>query len=52
VHLEIYPSYRSRDKLKYLAGTELAAGTFASDTLPEFTARELRAVPVDVDRAC
>jgi len=32
--------------LKYLAGTELAAGMFANDTLPEDTARELRSVEV------
>jgi UDPglucose--hexose-1-phosphate uridylyltransferase len=50
LHAEIYPAYRTRNKLKYLAGTELAAGTFASDTLPETTARELRAVPVEVGR--
>lgn len=46
LHAEFYPPYRSSDKLKYLAGTELAAGLFASDTLPEETARELQAVPI------
>src|SRR3954454_23366918 len=35
LHAEFYPPYRTRDKLKYLAGTELAAGMFAMDALPE-----------------
>jgi UDPglucose--hexose-1-phosphate uridylyltransferase len=47
LHAELYPPYRTRDKLKYLAGTEIAAGMFASDALPEDKARELQAVPVD-----
>jgi UDPglucose--hexose-1-phosphate uridylyltransferase len=42
--VEFYPPLRSRDKLKYLAGTEIGAGTFAMDALPENTARELREV--------
>jgi UDPglucose--hexose-1-phosphate uridylyltransferase len=46
LHAEFYPPYRSTDKLKYLAGTELAAGMFANDTLPEDKARELQAVIV------
>ncbi|MGM0366540.1 MAG: galactose-1-phosphate uridylyltransferase [Actinomycetota bacterium] len=41
-HLEFYPPYRTRDKLKYLAGCELGAGTFINDTLPEEKAAELR----------
>jgi UDPglucose--hexose-1-phosphate uridylyltransferase len=49
LHLEFYPPYRTRDKLKYLAGTELASGLFASDSLPEEAARELQAVPVDIE---
>src|SRR6185369_1236946 len=35
LHLELYPPYRSRDRLKYLAGTEVGAGMFANDALPE-----------------
>jgi hypothetical protein len=31
------------DRLKYLAGSELGAGTFTADTLPEEKARELQA---------
>jgi UDPglucose--hexose-1-phosphate uridylyltransferase len=46
VHAELYPPYRTRDRLKYLAGTELAAGFFAMDALPEEKARELQAVAV------
>jgi UDPglucose--hexose-1-phosphate uridylyltransferase len=46
LHAEFYPPYRTRDKLKYLAGTELAAGMFANDALPEDKARELQAVAV------
>ena len=46
LHAEFYPPYRTRDKLKYLAGTEIAAGMFASDALPEDKARELQNVAV------
>jgi len=46
LHAEFYPPYRTRDKLKYLAGTELAAGMFANDALPEEKAQELQAVNV------
>jgi UDPglucose--hexose-1-phosphate uridylyltransferase len=37
--------------LKYLAGTELAAGMFAMDVLPETTAYELQQVEVSLDEA-
>ncbi|MBF6595319.1 MAG: galactose-1-phosphate uridylyltransferase [Thermaceae bacterium] len=43
-HVEFYPALRTADKLKYLAGTEIAAGTFAMDALPEETAKALREV--------
>ena len=46
VHFECYPAYRMRDRLKYLAGSELGAGVFTADTLPEATARELQQVEV------
>jgi UDPglucose--hexose-1-phosphate uridylyltransferase len=49
LHAEFYPPYRTPDKLKYLAGTELAAGMFANDALPEEKAKELQAVPVDLE---
>jgi len=46
LHVELYPAYRKRDRLKYLAGSELGAGVFTADTLPEEKALELRAVEV------
>jgi UDPglucose--hexose-1-phosphate uridylyltransferase len=48
LHFEIYPPYRTKDKLKYLAGTELGAGVFINDSLPEEKAAELRAVKVEL----
>jgi UDPglucose--hexose-1-phosphate uridylyltransferase len=48
LHAEFYPPYRSADKLKFLAGTELAAGLFAMDVLPETSARELQLVEVSL----
>ena len=45
-HLEFYPPYRSRDKLKFLAGVESGTGFFVNDTLPEQKAAELQAVAV------
>jgi UDPglucose--hexose-1-phosphate uridylyltransferase len=49
VHAEFYPPYRTREKLKYLAGTEIGAGFFTNDALPEDKAAELRGVPVRVE---
>ncbi|MGY4515963.1 galactose-1-phosphate uridylyltransferase [Lysobacter sp. HA18] len=49
LHAEFYPPYRTRDRLKYLAGTELAAGWFAMDALPEDKARDLQQIDVDID---
>jgi UDPglucose--hexose-1-phosphate uridylyltransferase len=49
LHCEFYPPYRTATKLKYLAGTELAAGLFANDTLPESIAQELQGVVVHLD---
>jgi len=46
LHAEIYPPYRTPTKLKYLAGTEIAAGFYAMDALPEDKARELQQVEV------
>jgi UDPglucose--hexose-1-phosphate uridylyltransferase len=46
VHVEIYPAYRMPGRLKYLAGSEVGAGVFTADTLPEDTAAALRAVAV------
>jgi UDPglucose--hexose-1-phosphate uridylyltransferase len=49
LHIEFYPAYRMRGRLKYLAGSELGAGVFTADTLPEAKAAELRAVEVSID---
>ena len=49
LHAQFYPPYRTRERLKYLAGTELAAGWFAMDALPEDKARELQQVIVEID---
>jgi UDPglucose--hexose-1-phosphate uridylyltransferase len=52
LHGEFYPALRMPDRLKYLAGSEIGAGVFTADTLPEEKAAELRAVvidPFDVD---
>jgi UDPglucose--hexose-1-phosphate uridylyltransferase len=48
LHAEFYPPYRMPDRLKYLAGSELGAGAFTADTVPELKAAELQAVPVDL----
>jgi UDPglucose--hexose-1-phosphate uridylyltransferase len=42
LHIEFYPPHRRADRLKYLAGVELGAGTFVNDTMPEDTASQLR----------
>ncbi len=42
LHVELYPPLRTAEKLKYLAGSELGAGTFISDTMPEESAAKLR----------
>lgn len=46
LHLEVSPVLRMKDRLKYLAGSELGAGTFTSDTVPEEKAAELRSLEV------
>lgn len=42
--LEFYPPYRTKDRLKYLAGSEFACGAFIVDALPEETATQLRSL--------
>ena len=49
LHAEFYPAYRMRGRLKYLAGSEIGAGVFTADTLPEDKVKELQAVAVNVD---
>lgn len=41
-HIEFYPPYRTRQRLKFLAGVELGTGTFLNDALAEEKAAELR----------
>ena len=50
LHAEFFPPYRNRERLKYLAGTELGAGMFAMDVLPETTAAELQRVEVRLEQ--
>jgi UDPglucose--hexose-1-phosphate uridylyltransferase len=49
LHAEFYPAFRMPGRLKYLAGSEIGAGVFTADTVPEDKVAELRAVTVDVD---
>ncbi len=49
LHFQTFPPLRTHDKLKFLAGTELAAGFFINDSIPEEKAAELRAASVEVD---
>jgi len=46
-HIEFYPPYRTKDKLKYLAGSEIGMGAFINNSLPEKKAQELRNTPPD-----
>ncbi|MDR3710798.1 MAG: galactose-1-phosphate uridylyltransferase [Capsulimonadaceae bacterium] len=41
-HIEFYPPYRTKDKLKYLAGSEAGVGAYINDTLAEEKAEDLR----------
>lgn len=43
-HIQFYPLLRTPDRLKYLAGCELGAGSFLVDVLPEAAAKSLRDV--------
>jgi UDPglucose--hexose-1-phosphate uridylyltransferase len=47
VHAELYPAYRMPGRLKYLAGSELGAGAFTADTLPEDKAADLQAAAIE-----
>lgn len=44
-HIEFHPPLRKPNLLKYLAGPEIGAGNFVSDTSPEQKAEELRRLP-------
>jgi UDPglucose--hexose-1-phosphate uridylyltransferase len=43
LHVEFTPPYRNATKLKFLAGSETAAGVFINDVRAEEAAAELRA---------
>lgn len=45
LRVEFSPLHRSADRLKYLAGAELAAGAFLNDVAPEAAAAALRGEP-------
>jgi UDPglucose--hexose-1-phosphate uridylyltransferase len=49
LHAEFYPAYRMAGRLKYLAGSEIGAGVFTADTVPEEKVKELQEIKVDVD---
>jgi UDPglucose--hexose-1-phosphate uridylyltransferase len=49
LHFEFYPPLRDARRLKFLAGTEIGAGAFAVDGLPEARASELRAIVLEDD---
>ncbi len=46
LHVEFYPAYRMKGRLKYLAGSEIGAGVFTADTDPDERAAELRRAQV------
>jgi len=48
-HIELYPAFRMEGRLKYLAGSEIGAGVFTADTVPEDKVKELQGVAVDID---
>jgi len=45
LHVEFYPPYREKDKIKYFASVETGAGTVTFDYRPESKAKELRETP-------
>jgi UDPglucose--hexose-1-phosphate uridylyltransferase len=51
LHAEITPFARMPGRLKYLAGSEVAAGVFVVDVTPEQAATELAALDVDLGAA-
>lgn len=49
LHVELYPPLRMPNRLKFLAGSEIGAGAFTADTLPEDKAEELRKEEVEIE---
>ena len=50
LHVEFAPPHRAADRLKHLAGSELAGGAFMTDVAPERAAARLRAALDRVSR--
>ena len=41
-HIEIYPPYRAKDRIKFIAGVEMGTHTFINPTNPQENAKKLR----------
>ena len=41
-HIEIYPPYRAKDRVKFIAGVEMGTHTFINPTNPQDNAKKLR----------
>lgn len=48
-HIEIYPQYRAKDRIKYFGGVELGANTIINSTNPSENARILRDIRIKID---
>lgn len=48
-HIEIYPPYRAKDRIKYLAGVELGTDTIINPTNPSDNAKLLRDVKIKIE---
>ena len=46
-HIEIYPPYRAKDRVKYIAGVEMGTNTFINPTNPQENAKKLRDVKLE-----
>ena len=46
-HIEIYPPYRAKDRIKFLAGVEMGTHTFINPTNPQESAKLLREIQLD-----
>ncbi|MBN2157395.1 MAG: galactose-1-phosphate uridylyltransferase [Candidatus Lokiarchaeota archaeon] len=47
-HIEIYPPYRAKDRIKYIAGVEMATHTFINPTNPQENAKMLRDIELNL----
>ncbi len=46
-HIEIYPPYRAKDRIKFIAGVEMGTHTFINPTNPQENARLLREIELN-----